>query len=170
MPIVNIPGIKKIIGDQKSENTTLIVEYDNRKEVLRFRDGRNIAGLVFKNENLDLDNFIILSDDDFIKLMNEDSDFFIHDTFAAASKDDINYLCEKYLNYDDYKNEPFEIIFEKLKSAMSMEEMQYAAVNMISSAILDKIDPNLIQSENNVLDLSAVDEIAAKSGKVFRSE
>jgi hypothetical protein len=55
-----------------------------------------------------------------IQKLNETFEDFLYE----ADKDEINYLCERYLNFEEYKNEPLEIIYIKLSSIMKKEEIE----------------------------------------------
>lgn len=60
-------------------------------------------------------------------------DVFLRDYLLTASKDALNYLCEEYLEFEDYKNEPFDVIYERLENAIYKNgEMNIVIENIIN--------------------------------------
>jgi len=171
MVSISVPGIRKIVGDKK-ENTILKVFYQNRVEIILFKDGLSIAGLVFKKNDPDLEEFQLLTNEQFVNLANQavTGEFILEDFFELlqnSSKDNINYLCEKYLEFNVYKNETLDIIADRLFDAMPDEDKIINSVALNAQIIYNKEEEKL---ENYQSNLDNVSVVKTPSGKVFSSE
>ena len=122
-----------------------------------------------RDEMRTIDTLKYLEDEDFQKEVLKDKifktgdlDAFLKESLLKKdTQDTLNYLCEKYLDFEDYHTEPFDIVYEKLQSEihnssdikevisdivndMEKDELNYwnRKYNLISDKIFEKLSKN----------------------------
>lgn len=84
-----------------------------------------------------------------------DLDTFLKDYLIWNNKDDLNYLCEEYLEYQEYYGKPFNVIYSKLETEIyarnDMEKVITDIVNYMDDNELDnwKKEYGLVQNKES---------------------